>query len=67
MSLRKSINVLNGNATAENGLKAYQPVILSESDKEQRTNAGKTRDLLRLFLSVTYFLLLVFALTILLT
>jgi len=67
MLTRKSINVLPENVLSENRWKEFPAVFLQNVNKEKTVGDGQTRGLLKLVLGVVYFLLLVAALTILLT
>ena len=67
MIIRKSLNFLPGSSVAEKGWKAYQPIILSDKNENELIGKEKSRGLLKLVFGILYFLLLVAALTVLLT
>ena len=67
MIIRKTLNFLPGSSVAEKGWKVYQPIILSDKHESELFGKEESKGLLKLVLGTVYFLLLVVALTVLLT
>jgi hypothetical protein len=67
MIIRKSLNFLPNSDTSQNNWNTYQPIILPVINKNNLIIKQKSKGLLKLVFGIVYFLLLVAAITVLVT